>query len=75
MNGRNVDNTGHAHLYVDGIKIARLYGSHFHIPDLPVGDREISVTLSSNDHSYYRVDGERIMARAIVTQEAMEMDE
>lgn len=74
VNSDNVDNTGHAHLYVDGIKIARLYGSYFHIPDLPAGEHEISVSLSSNDHSYYMVDGKRSAARTIVTQEIIEMD-
>jgi hypothetical protein len=49
VNGENVDNTGHAHLYMDGVKIARLYGPHFYIPLLPVGDHGISVNLSSND--------------------------
>ena len=74
VNNANVDNTGHAHLYVDGNKIARLYGPYFHIPYLPAGDHEISVTLSSNDHSYYLVNGSRITARAIVTQDVIEMD-
>lgn len=68
VNSENVENTGHAHLYVDGIKIARLYGPNFHIPDLPAGDHEISVNLSSNDHSYYIVNGQRIEARTIITQ-------
>jgi hypothetical protein len=71
VNGENVDNTGHAHLYVEGVKIARLYGPHFHIPLLPVGDHEISVSLSSNDHSYYVIDVNRITATTIVTQKAL----
>jgi hypothetical protein len=70
VNSDNVDNTGHAHLYVNDIKIARLYAPNFHIPDLPEGEHEISVNLSSNDHSYYLVDGNRIMARTTITQEA-----
>ena len=73
VNADNVENTGHAHLYVDGVKVARLYGPHHHLPDLPVGDREISVSLSANDHSYYVVEGDRIEARTVVTQDAMEM--
>ncbi|MCK0122661.1 hypothetical protein MWU61_19085 [Loktanella sp. F6476L] len=68
VNSENVENTGHAHLYVDGIKIARLYGPNFHIPDLPAGDHEISVNLSSNDHSNFIVNGQRIVARTIITQ-------
>jgi len=72
VNGENVDNTGHAHLYVDGVKIARLYGPNFHIPFLPVGEHEISVNLSSNDHSYYVIDGNRIAARTTVTQDVVD---
>ncbi len=41
---------GHAHLYVNGKKRARLYGHWFHIDRLPKGDVELSVTLNSNDH-------------------------
>ncbi|MEP0963363.1 MAG: hypothetical protein ABJQ70_14195 [Roseobacter sp.] len=74
VNGANKDNTGHAHLYVGGVKIARLYGPHFHIPSLPVGDHDISVNLSSNDHSYYIIDGNRIAARTTVTQEDINSD-
>lgn len=68
VNSAHVAHTGHAHLYVDGIKIARLYGPHFHIPNLPVGEHEVSVSLSSNEHAYYTVDGQRIAARTTVTQ-------
>lgn len=73
VNGEHVDNTGHAHLYLDGVKIARLYGPHFHIPQLPAGTHEISVNLSTNDHAYYLVDGERIAARTIITQEVTDL--
>lgn len=74
VNGAHAANTGHAHLYVDGVKIARLYGPHFHIPFLPAGEREISVKLSSNDHAYYLIDGNPIAARAVVTQEVIEVN-
>ena len=44
------DGVGHAHLYIDGKKIARLYGRWFHIKNIPEGAKELKVTLSSNDH-------------------------
>lgn len=73
--GQNgVPNTGHAHLYIDGVKVARLYGVHHHMPDLPAGQYEVVVTLSSNDHAYYTLDGERIEARATITQGEAMMD-
>jgi hypothetical protein len=65
VNSENLDNTGHTHLYVDGIKIARLYGHYFHIPQLSAGDHEVTVNLASNDHSYYMVDGDQIEARTM----------
>lgn len=66
--GLPIPNTGHAHLYVGDQKIARMYGPYFHIPSLPPGQHEIVVTLSSNDHAYFAVDGTRIEARAVVMQ-------
>lgn len=74
VNGEHIDNTGHAHLYVGGLKIARLYGPHFHLPDLPEGAHDISVTLSSNSHDYYVVGGTVIEARTTITQQAPQMD-
>ena len=74
VNGENIDNTGHAHLYIDGLKIARLYSPYFHIHDLSEGEHDIAVTLSSNDHSHYYVDGNMIEARTTITQEADEME-
>ena len=69
-----VPNTGHAHLYIDGAKVARLYGVHYHVPDLAPGQYEFVVTLSSNDHAYFTLDGERIEARATITQGEATMD-
>lgn len=68
VNKENTPNTGHAHLYVGDQKMARLYGPYFHMPDLAPGQHEIRVVLSSNDHSFYAIDGTPIEARAIVMQ-------
>ena len=43
-------NAGHAHLYLDGKKVARLYGSWFHLTGLEPGIRQLRVTLNTNDH-------------------------
>ena len=53
----DVTGEGHAHLYVNGDKIARLYADWFHIDHLPEGDVLIEVALNSNDHSQVSVDG------------------
>ncbi len=58
--GVHVEGEGHAHLYVDGRKVARVYGPWYHLPPLPPGSHEIRVTLNSNDHREYTVGGIRI---------------
>ena len=60
---------GHAHLYVDGEKIGRLYGPWYHISELSPGQHEIRVTLNANDHRDYTVNGEVISASAKLTVE------
>jgi hypothetical protein len=41
---------GHAHLYINGEKVTRLYGPWYYLPTLPSGDVEVRVTLNTNDH-------------------------
>ncbi len=52
----HVSGEGHAHVYVDGKKIARLYGPWLHIPALPDG-ATVTVTLNANDHRPLAVGG------------------
>ena len=55
---------GHAHLYIDGIKIARIYAPWYHIGEkLSPGNHEVEVTLYSNDHQEYTLKGETISAK------------
>ncbi len=54
-NGAHVPLEGHAHLFVDGEQVARLYGPWFHLGALPPGERRIMVTLNANDHRVYAV--------------------
>ena len=51
---------GHAHLYVDGIKIARLYGEWQHVPTLPPDAKILRVALYANNHKGFAIDGEQI---------------
>ncbi|MFC5586133.1 hypothetical protein ACFPOD_13525 [Nitratireductor kimnyeongensis] len=53
------DNEGHAHIYVNGMKISRVYGQWFHLPAklLKPGLNEVTVTLNANDHSEWALDG------------------
>lgn len=57
VNGDHVPGEGHGHLYVDGIKTARLYGPWFHVAGLEPGEHTLSVTLNANDHRVYAHNG------------------
>jgi len=65
----HVANEGHAHVYVDGEKITRLYGSDFYLGELGEGEHDISVTLNTNDHKDYAVDGKVIEARQTIVDD------
>ena len=66
----HVDGQGHAHLYVNGTKLATIFENRFLISELPEGDHMISVTLNSNDHATLTLDGEPIAGMAMLTLEA-----
>ena len=60
----HVAGEGHAHLYVDGKKIARAYGRWFHIAEPAPGAHSIRVTLNSNAHQDFTVGGKVVEAVA-----------
>lgn len=51
---------GHAHLYVNGKKMARLYGNWYHLPELPPGMNEVTVSLNANGHETLIFNGQPI---------------
>ena len=51
---------GHAHLYLNDEKIARVYGNWFYLPPLPQGDYDVEVTLNGNGHEMLTWGGEPI---------------
>lgn len=61
---------GHAHLYINGVKKARVYGDWFHIPGdwLNAGENKVRVTLNDNAHAVWAADGIPIAAEAVVTK-------
>ena len=61
---------GHAHLYVNGVKIQRLYGNHVHLPAslLQAGVNQITVTINNHGHMYWAVDGRQILATVFLQQ-------
>lgn len=62
----HVDGEGHLHLYVDGEKVARLYGEWWHLDSLAAGEHEITVEATANNHSPYVVDDEPIAASVTI---------
>lgn len=60
---------GHAHLYLDGEKIARIYGPWYHLDGaaVPPGEHTLTVSLNANDHTVWAVDGKEIADQASVT--------
>ncbi|HUU33321.1 MAG TPA: hypothetical protein VMW48_04615, partial [Vicinamibacterales bacterium] len=59
---------GHAHVYVDGEKVTRVYSEwHFIGPMvMKPGQHEVTVTLNGNDHNQYSADGEPVEATVTV---------
>ncbi|WP_417728822.1 hypothetical protein [Roseovarius sp.] len=62
VNGPYVSGRGHAHLYLNGVKIARAYSPWMQIDALPVGTHELRVTLNANDHTQLASGGAPIEA-------------
>lgn len=50
VNQASVTTEGHAHLYINGEKITRLYAPWYYIPALPPGEHSIRVELNANGH-------------------------
>jgi hypothetical protein len=74
VNGENVIGEGHAHLYVDGQKVGRLYSPYYHYDGDFEGTKLFTVTLNANDHSEYTVDGDPITATQSVTHDSSSED-
>jgi hypothetical protein len=60
---------GHAHLYVNGAKVARIYAPWFHLASLPRGKVTVDVALYANDHRGLTVEGEPLMRSVVVDNE------
>ena len=58
---------GHAHIYVDGVKLGRVFEPDYHIAPLSAGQHEIRVSLNANDHSDLVYDGARVESTITVT--------
>ncbi len=62
VNGPHIPGHGHAHVYVNGVKMPRAYSPWVQLLALPKGTHEIRVTLNANDHSQLARNGQPIEA-------------
>lgn len=67
QDGDHVPGTGHGHIYVGDVKLGRVFSDSFAIGALPKGEHQLRVTLNTNDHRAYAVDGQPISAETIIT--------
>lgn len=68
IDGAHVPGEGHGHLYLGGLKLGRMTGPEMRIGALPKGRHELRLTLNSNDHQTYAVDGVPIAATVMIEQ-------
>lgn len=57
ISSTHVPGEGHAHVFVDDVKISRSYNNWYHLPRLDPGNHTLTVTLNTNDHREYAIDG------------------
>ncbi|MFG2977679.1 hypothetical protein ACGFYY_32405 [Streptomyces sp. NPDC048331] len=71
--GAALPGAGHAHLELDGRKLARLYGSWFHLPaaQVPEGAHTLTVRLYADDHTAWAVSGKPVEGTAQLTATAI----
>ncbi|MEU4726902.1 hypothetical protein [Streptomyces sp. NPDC023588] len=70
--GAALPGAGHAHLELDGRKLARLYGPWFHLPaaQVPEGAHTLTVRLYADDHTAWAVSGKPVEGTAPLTATA-----
>ncbi|MGW7438150.1 hypothetical protein [Streptomyces sp. NPDC054849] len=70
--GAALPGAGHAHLELDGRKLARLYGPWFHLPaaQVPEGPHTLTVRLYADDHTAWAVSGKPVEGTAQLTAAA-----
>lgn len=71
VNQTSLTTEGHAHLYVDGQKVTRLYGPWYYLGNLTPGQHRITVTLNTNGHQDLTHQGKAIQATEIIEVPAL----
>lgn len=62
---------GHAHLYVNGDKIQRVYGKFVHLPAnlFKDGINSISISLNNHGHMYWTIDDKQVIATLFINEQ------
>ena len=63
----HVAGEGHAHVYINGVKLGRFYGPWVHLDHLPGGEVSVEVTLNANDHRALSV-GDAPLSQTVTIQ-------
>lgn len=66
VNTKGVATEGHAHLYIDGKKVTRLYGPWYYLGNLSPGQHTITVTLNGNGHEDLIYNGKPIQTTQVI---------
>ena len=69
VNSDNQSNQGHAHLFVNGEKITRIYSNWYYLKTLPVGSNEVKISLNTNSHESLIYQGKMIEDTEIIEVE------
>ena len=69
VNSEHVEGEGHAHVSVDGVEMAMVFGDPVRLPDVMPGEHEVTISLNANSHETLTHDGEVISASAMFTLE------
>ena len=68
VSSEHVEGEGHAHIYVDGVKVSRVYGMWHYLNNLEPGEHEIRIELANNDHSLF-IAGEHVLDQTITIEQ------
>jgi len=65
----HVANQGHAHVYLNGLKLGRIFEPSFSLGPVVEGSYDLKVALNSNNHSPYMTNGAAVAATLSFTLE------
>jgi hypothetical protein len=67
VNSESTINEGHAHLYINGEKVMRIYSHWHHLPELEPGINTVRITLNTNGHDELVNQGEVVASSVVIT--------